>query len=239
MSSIDKYAQFISNQQKTLESDGKLISEREILINRLMAEGFTSKQIEYMIEQGLLEQSASEKSQKLVKAAIIAAIQNPANSPVTNYNSAQGLEIKNAVVPQSSNDMIKKMGLNSNSRTRDDVDPQALNPLLGLNAHYRAKAANSDSSGGDAEAQSGGFYGNSARPRPSPPPGAPPPPAAPATGAPRPTGTTPNQSSLGAQLRKVGGNAAATSDTAAGRAKIALLDKANPQRDWKKDVFER
>ena len=51
MSDMDKYAQFISNQQKTLESDGKLISEREVLINRLMAEGYTLEQIEFMIRE--------------------------------------------------------------------------------------------------------------------------------------------------------------------------------------------
>ena len=50
MSDMDKYANFISNQQKTLESDGKLISEREVLINRLMAEGYTLEQIKIVFE---------------------------------------------------------------------------------------------------------------------------------------------------------------------------------------------
>ena len=55
MSKIDIYSQYISRQQYLLENSlvggQKLISEREMLINRLMAEGFTSKQIEHILNE--------------------------------------------------------------------------------------------------------------------------------------------------------------------------------------------
>ena len=59
-------------------------------------------------------------------------------------------------------------------------------------------------------------------------------PPAPATPAPRAAqpaasrAAPATRSSLGSELRRVGGNAAATSDTAQGRAKIAVLDRAKP-----------
>lgn len=53
MSKMDIYSQYISRQQhlseNSLVSGQKLISEREVLINRLMAEGFTSKQIDNLL----------------------------------------------------------------------------------------------------------------------------------------------------------------------------------------------
>jgi hypothetical protein len=68
------------------------------------------------------------------------------------------------------------------------------------------------------------------------------------------TSSAPKPPSFGAQLRKVGGNAPATSDTAAGRRKLGLLDArarartaANDavvrktgrgQLSWAKDAFE-
>jgi hypothetical protein len=52
----------------------------------------------------------------------------------------------------------------------------------------------------------------------------------------------PNPQSFGALLRTVGGNAPATSDTAAGRRKLGLLDareKARkPAKSWSSSVFD-
>lgn len=44
-------------------------------------------------------------------------------------------------------------------------------------------------------------------------------------------------SSLGSQLSSIGSSVRATSDTEAGRRKIAVLDKAKPMRNWKDDAF--
>ena len=54
-----------------------------------------------------------------------------------------------------------------------------------------------------------------------------------------PTSSAPKPPSFGAQLRKVGGNAPATSDTAAGRAKIKLLDAREKARTAAKDAVVR
>jgi len=61
-------------------------------------------------------------------------------------------------------------------------------------------------------------------------------PATPPAARPTPAASS-RTSSLGQELRRVGGNAPATSDTEAGRRKIAVLDRVKPMSNWRDDAL--